>query len=350
MTDYLETAAGRLMEWYDSNARTLPWRDEPTPYRVWVSEIMLQQTRVEAVLPYFERFMKELPDVAALAAATEEKLMLLWQGLGYYARARNLKKAAEELVSRFDGKLPPDYDALKSLPGIGLYTAGAIASIAFGQRYAAVDGNVVRVLSRLMESGEDANQADVLRQFGEIVSKMQPEDRPGDFNQALMELGAIVCIPNGEPKCGVCPWEPLCRAHAAGEELKYPVRKKRNPRKIEKRTVLVVTDGTRVLLRKRPPSGLLAGLWEFPNAPRHLPDSAVNAQLRTWGMKLRKAEELPSKLHIFTHVEWHMTGKLLYVEKDPCPEGYVWALKDCLNEYAVPAAFKEYYEAAAKIK
>ncbi|MBQ3108886.1 MAG: A/G-specific adenine glycosylase [Clostridia bacterium] len=347
--DYLEKAAQKLMDWYDASARTLPWRDEPTPYRVWVSEIMLQQTRVEAVLPYFDRFMKELPDIASLAAVEEEKLMLLWQGLGYYARARNLRKAAQAVMENYGGKLPSDFETLRSLPGIGLYTAGAIASIAFGKRHVAVDGNVVRVLSRLLESGEDANQAEILKQFGEVASKMQPADRPGDFNQALMELGAIVCIPNGEPKCSLCPWETLCRAHAAGEEQKYPVRKKRNPRKIEKRTVLVVTDGERILLRKRPEEGLLAGMWEFPNAPRHLPASAVNAQLRTWNMSLRTMEELPSKLHIFTHVEWHMVGKLLFVKHAACPEGYVWAPKERLKEYAIPAAFKEYYEAACKV-
>ena len=347
--DYLETAAKRLMEWYDASARRLPWREEPTPYRVWVSEIMLQQTRVEAVLPYFEKFMEELPDIAALAAVPEDRLMRLWQGLGYYARARNLKKAAVEVMERYGGELPSDYEALRSLSGIGVYTAGAIASIAFGQRYAAVDGNVVRVLSRLLESAADANRAETLQQFGEITSKMQPEDRPGDFNQALMELGAIVCIPNGEPKCSICPWETLCRAHTAGEEQKYPVRKKRNPRKIEKRTVLVVTDGERVLLRKRPEGGLLASMWEFPNAPRHLSDSAINAQLRAWGMHLRTMEELSQNLHIFTHVEWHMMGRLLHVQKAACPEGYVWAEKGALSEYAIPSAFKKYYEAASKI-
>lgn len=230
--DSLDRIAAPLLAWYDSGRRILPWREEPTPYHVWLSEIMLQQTRVEAVKPYYDRFLQALPDIESLAAADEEKLLKLWEGLGYYNRARNLKKAAQILVSEYGGRMPDDYEIILSLPGIGSYTAGAISSIAFGKAYPAVDGNVLRILARLRTDERDILQAGVKKSVEEELADVMPKDRPGDFNQALMELGAMVCIPNGAPKCDVCPWKELCRARAQGITGEFPKKAGKKPRSI----------------------------------------------------------------------------------------------------------------------
>ena len=218
----LREIAEPLLAWYDGHARKLPWRDNPEPYRVWVSEIMLQQTRVEAVKPYFERFLKELPTIRHLAEVPEERLMKLWEGLGYYNRVRNMQKAACRIVEEYQGEMPADFDRIRELPGIGSYTAGAIASFAFGIPKPAVDGNVLRVLSRVTKSYEDIMKQAVRRKMEERVEAVIPCDRAGDFNQSLIELGAIVCVPNGAPKCGECPLKMLCRAHAEGVEEELP--------------------------------------------------------------------------------------------------------------------------------
>lgn len=220
--EILKQCVEPLLAFYDRGRRILPWREEPTPYHVWVSEIMLQQTRVEAVKPYYDRFMKALPDIRSLSQAEEEKLLKLWEGLGYYNRVRNMKKAAEILVDRYGGEMAPSYEDILSLPGIGSYTAGAISSIAFGIKRPAVDGNVLRVLSRLRADAANIMQQSVRNRIEEELLAIMPEDRPGDFNQALMELGAMVCTPNGAPKCGECPWKELCVAHREGRETDFP--------------------------------------------------------------------------------------------------------------------------------
>lgn len=336
--------AKNLLDWYDKRARVLPWRSDPTPYRVWVSEIMLQQTRVEAVLPYFERFLAALPDIAALAAVPEDELYALWQGLGYYSRVRNLQRAAQWCCEHNNCQLPATFAGLRQLPGIGEYTAGAIASIAFGLPEVAVDGNVVRVVSRLdgLPGGPMTLQAPVREQ----VRAMQPHSRPGDFNQALMELGAIVCLPNGAPLCDACPWRERCVAHAAGRELSYPAKKEKPPRRMEERLVLLVTDGSKILLHKRPDKGLLASLWEFPNEPLHgrPTDSALEDYARAQGFTPLASGSLPPARHIFTHLEWHMQGRWLRIAQDtPAPPGHAWAEPYALaHTYALPSAFKTY--------
>ncbi|MGX8711302.1 MAG: A/G-specific adenine glycosylase [bacterium] len=346
MDHQLQKIVKPLLSWYDANARVLPWRDNPTPYRVWVSEIMLQQTRVEAVKPYFERFTSELPTVAALAAAPEEQLMKLWEGLGYYSRARNLQKAARAVVEQYGGVLPEQPEELLLLPGIGEYTAGAVASIAYGKPAPAVDGNVLRVLSRVTASREPIGDLAVKRGFADRLREIYPAGRAGAFTQSLMELGAIVCVPNAAPKCEECPLSALCAAHAQGIEPELPVKAEKKKRTIEEKTVFLILCGEKAALRKRPEKGLLAGLWEFPNTPGRLSPQQAADWLKTLGVSPVKTERLPASKHIFTHREWHMTNYLVTAESTApdgaAPDsGLVWADREELAQtYTLPTAFQ----------
>lgn len=343
-----------LVRWYEDNARILPWREDPSPYHVWISEIMLQQTRVEAVKDYYDRWMRALPDIRSLAEVDDNDLMKLWEGLGYYSRVRNLKTAAITIMEQYDGKLPDDHRELLSLKGIGAYTAGAIASIAFDQPYAAIDGNVLRVFSRiLMEEGK-INDTNVKRSLEQEVLRVMPKDRPGDFNQALMDLGATVCLPNGKPLCDRCPWEAICQAHKQGREKDFPVREKKKPRRIEEKTVFVIEchDGnfSRILLGQRPEKGLLAGLWEYPNIDSRCSMEKAAEILKIWGFNTEDLISLGDAKHIFTHVEWHMTGYYLkvdtlspQVEKWIADRNLIWATKEEIaQDYAIPSAFEAF--------
>ena len=332
-----------LLAWYDSAARVLPWRENPEPYRVWVSEIMLQQTRVEAVKPYFERFLASLPTVTALAEAPEEQLLKLWEGLGYYNRARNLQKAARVIAAQYGGELPASFEALKALPGFGEYTAGAVASIAFGIPVPAVDGNVLRVISRLCASYEDILDPKVKKRVAEEIRSILPKGRVGDFNQALMELGATVCVPNGMALCERCPLAGLCRARAQGVVMELPVKTPKKQRRIEARTVFVITCKNRAAIRRRPEKGLLAGLWELPNVPGALSREQAIEQLSQWGVKAAAVEPLEPSKHIFTHLEWHMTAWAVEAEGEAGDS--IWASRRELSEsYTLPFAFKAYFD------
>ena len=349
--DSLDRIAEPLLAWYDAGRRILPWREEPTPYHVWLSEIMLQQTRVEAVKPYYDRFLQALPDIGNLAAVEEERLLKLWEGLGYYNRARNLKKAAEILVSECGGEMPDDYEKIQALPGIGSYTAGAISSIAFGRPYPAVDGNVLRILSRLRADDRDILNAKVKKSVEDELLDVMPADRPGDFNQALMELGAMVCIPNGVPKCEECPWKDLCLAKEKGRMAEFPKKAKKKPRSIEEKTILVIQDAERVALRKRPAKGLLAGMYEFPSLEGHCEEAGVSAYLREIGLSPIRIRKLPSAKHVFTHREWHMTGYLIRVDELAAKgtgqelQGFVFVEPEqTQTEYPIPSAFSAYAE------
>lgn len=304
----------RLLSWYAGNARVLPWRSKPTPYRVWISEIMLQQTRVDTVIPFFERFMKEVPDILALAAIEDDKLLKLWEGLGYYSRARNLKKAAGMIVEKWKGDFPGDVDQLVKLPGIGTYTAGAIASIAFGKRVTAVDGNVLRVMARMTANGGNITDPKVRREIEKVVEGLLPHQRMGDFTQALMELGATVCLPNGIPKCKECPVKSLCQAYSRNTMMDYPLKIPKKGRRMEKRTVLLISEGESIAIRKRPGKGLLPNLWEFPNLEGHLSGAEVIKLLENRGLHPRRIVSLPLSKHIFSHLEWHMIGYLILLE------------------------------------
>ena len=313
--DSLDLIARPLLVWYDAGRRILPWREEPTPYHVWLSEIMLQQTRVEAVKPYYDRFLQYLPDIESLAAVEEEQLLKLWEGLGYYNRARNLKKSAMQIVAEYGGEMPGEYEQLIRLAGIGSYTAGAIASIAFHKAVPAVDGNVLRILSRLRLDDRDILDARVKKSIEEELKSVIPQDRPGDFNQALMELGAMVCIPNGNPKCEVCPWQELCQARIQDRIAEFPRKTPKKARKIEKKTVLVIMDEHYVALHKREDRGLLAGMYEFPMLDGHLSEEKVLSFLRQAGMSPLRIQKLEPSKHIFTHKEWHMVGYQVRVDE-----------------------------------
>ena len=299
-----------LLAWYDENKRILPWRDKHNAYYTWVSEIMLQQTRVEAVKPYFERFIRELPDIPALAVCPEEKLLKLWEGLGYYSRVRNMQLAAREMVEKYNGRLPEDFSLLISLKGIGSYTAGAIASIAYGIPVPAVDGNVFRVVTRMTEDSEDITRPAFRKKTESALQEIIPKDRPGDFNQAMMELGAVVCVPNGQPK---------------------------------ERTVLVIQDGSCTAIRKRPPKGLLAGLYELPNTEGYLNREEALEYVKELGAEPLYIEELPEARHIFSHIEWRMKAYRIRVsslEQTHAP-GILFAdKKESERNYAI--AYEKY--------
>ena len=333
-----------LLQWFSSHARVLPWREEPTPYRVWVSEIMLQQTRVEAVKPYFERFVQSLPDVGSLAACKEEELLKLWEGLGYYNRVRNMQTAAGQVMEEYDGELPSEYEQLLKLKGIGSYTAGAIASIAYDRAVPAVDGNVLRVITRVTGDESDIMKQSVRREIEQKLLPIIPEGKAGAFNQALMELGATVCLPNGRPLCESCPWQDGCVARLTDRIAVIPVKSRAKPRRIEKLTVFVVRDGERFLLQQRPKKGLLAGLYEFPNAGGWLGEEEVLAQIENWKLHPLHIKKLPDAKHIFSHVEWHMTGYAIRVaELDEVPDGLLFTEPEQAKErYPIPSAFEAY--------
>lgn len=294
-----ENIAEPLLKWYDKNKRILPWRDKDNAYYTWVSEIMLQQTRVEAVKPYFQRFIQELPDVAALAAAPEERIIKLWEGLGYYSRVRNMQKAAVQVMEEYGGRIPEDFETLLSLKGIGRYTAGAIASIAYGKKVPAVDGNVLRVYARLTENRGDIMKQSVRKSVENDLTEQMSEDRPGDFNQAMMELGAVVCVPNGA--------------------------------------------GTAI--RKRPDTGLLAGLYELPNVEGHLTEKAALARVKAMGLEPLRIEALPDAKHIFSHIEWRMCAYRIAVSSlEEAPQGEFLFVdkRESDKKYAIPSAFRAY--------
>ena len=322
-----------LLKWYDQNKRDLPWRHNPTPYRVWISEIMLQQTRVDPVIPYYLRFMEALPDVEALANAPEDDLMKLWEGLGYYSRARNLQKAARMIVEQ--GSFPNDFEGWRALSGIGEYTAGAICSIALGLPTPAVDGNVLRVLSRVIGSYEDIASPAVKREFTEELRGVYPLGNTSEFTQSLMELGAIVCLPNGAPLCDKCPLKDLCVSQKCHLIDEIPVKTPKKQRKIEKKTVLLLRCGDRLALNKREGKGLLANLWEYPNLPLHIDESDLK-QFSPYNIK-----RLSDSNHIFTHIEWQMIGYELWINEPIAP--YVWTtIEDVLEHKAIPSAFRHY--------
>ncbi len=334
----LKRLSAPLLAWYDVNRRVLPWRDEVSAYRTWVSEIMLQQTRVTAVLPYFARFMAAFPTVEALAAADTEQLMKLWEGLGYYSRARNLQKAAQIVAEQYGGRFPDSYEEILALPGVGDYTAGAIASIAFGQVVPAVDGNVLRVAARITGSRLDVLDAKNKKLFRSWMAQAMSADRPGDYNQALMDLGATVCLPGGEPLCGGCPARDLCAARREGCQNELPVRTKKREKREEHLTVFLLQRQDAVALRQRSKAGLLAGLWEYPHVPGTLNEQEAADRLTEWGVTPLRWEKRLEARHEFTHIRWEMTCYVLRVRGDG-PADWRWADGEERQKLAVPSAF-----------
>lgn len=356
-----------LVDWFHDNARILRWRSEPTPYYVWVSEIMLQQTRVEAVKGYFDRFVDTLPDIRALAECPEDKLLKLWEGLGYYSRVRNLQKAAIRVVEEYDGKLPASYEELQKLPGIGSYTAGAVASIAYGKPAPAVDGNVLRVAKRLMLSYDDVTKATVKKELEQMIAAVSAEAQiqgvyPGDLNQALMELGAVVCLPVGKPLCDRCPLDTLCRMNRQDlkEELwrQIPVKPAGKSRRVEERTIFLLqqTDDSGqeyFALNRREEKGLLAGLWELPGVSGQLSAKEAREMLRELRIDVQKLQSMGEAKHIFSHVEWRMRGYAVRIgtwqeEKTRGSQSELWqqliwiTKKELEESYSLPSAFDAY--------
>lgn len=334
-----------IAAWYRENRRDLPWRDTTDAYRIWVSEIMLQQTRVEAVKRYYERFLEVLPTVRELAEVPEDRLLKLWEGLGYYNRVRNMQKAARQVMEEYDGQFPHTYDTIRSLAGIGNYTAGAVSSFAYGIPKPAVDGNVMRVLSRILASEEDIAKAGVRAWMERAVEEVIPEKEAADFNQGLIELGALICVPNGEPKCGICPAAKLCLAREKGIQASLPVKAKAKARKIEKRTVLVFRDSQGVAIRKRPAKGLLAGLYELPNVEGHLTSEEAADYGKSIGLTPVHVRKLEAAKHIFSHVEWHMAGYEMLVDEleRSCGKEMIFAKREELETvYSIPSAFEAY--------
>lgn len=331
----------KLMTWFDKNKRSMPWRDTPTPYHVWLSEIMLQQTRVEAVRSYFLRFINALPDIYSLAAADEETLLKLWEGLGYYRRVYNLQKAAKIVVDQFGGSLPASFTELHKLPGIGDYTAGAISSIAFGLPKAAVDGNVLRVITRLTGDYRDITSASFKKEVTHSLESIYPNKNCGDFTQSLMELGAIVCLPNGAPLCDNCPLRDDCFAnlHNCADEL--PVKPEKKKRKVENLSVLILKNNNYYAIRKRTTTGLLQGLWELPNIYETKTKKDIESALDDLDVLYDSIKKIGTAKHIFTHIEWNMTGYLVQCTNKT--ENLRWVTKDVIEkEISLPAAFQHF--------
>ena len=338
-----------LLHWFDQNARILPWREEATPYRVWVSEIMLQQTRVEAVKPYFQRFLSTFPDISSLSKAEDDLLLKMWEGLGYYNRARNLRAAARMVMEEYGGELPSEKEQLMKLPGIGDYTSGSVASIAFGKWCTAIDGNVLRVIARLCANEQNILDKKVRLEVEQFILKILPRERPGDFNQALMELGALICIPNGAPKCEECPVSAMCLARLENKLDRIPYKEKKKERKIEEKTVMIIQSENRLLLRKRPERGLLAGMYEFPSIEGNVESDQILTFVKEIGLSPILIRRLEDSKHIFTHREWHMSAYFIRVDDaqfsqdekipDTC---LLIEKKEMQRDYPIPSAFKTY--------
>ncbi len=333
-----------LLSWYDAHARSLPWRPTATnpvsPYQTWISEIMLQQTRVETVIGYYQRFLERFPTVRALAEAPLDDVLKAWEGLGYYSRARNLHQGAKQIVADFGGELPADVEALRKISGIGPYTAGAIASIAFGLRTPAVDGNVIRVVSRVRGIRENVGIPSVRRSIEEQTTVLIPADRPGDFNQALMDLGASICTP-GTPDCLKCPLQSLCSACAEGDAEELPVLPRKNPPQVQHWAVCLVYAGDRILMRQRTET-LLNGLWVFPMiegtfTSRQLPAAAK----RLTRFAVSDVQEMGEGRHVFTHRIWEMRIYAMQAPADAsAPSGYRFVPLQEMKTLAIPTAMK----------
>ncbi len=343
----LDQLTAPLLAWYDANKRELPWRGTKDAYRVWLSEIMLQQTRVSAVIPYYEKFLAACPTVFDLAALDQDRLFKLWEGLGYYSRARNLKRAAETVVREYGGEFPTSFEQLKKLPGIGDYTAAAVASIAFGEAEPAGDGNLLRVRARVAGIKKPITDGKVKKEIREMLRAAMDFERPGEYNQALMDLGATVCLPNGAPLCEKCPARSFCEAYRGGLTQLLPLREEKKKRHGEEKTVFLLLQNGRLALHKRGEKGLLARLWEFPNVLGNLDEASALLALAKLGFSAKTIEPLGTAKHIFTHVEWQMKGYLCEVEGENEDFDFVDASQ--FAQSAIPSAFRAFMPRAREI-
>ncbi len=340
----IASAVAPLLAWYRENKRPLPFRADADPYRIWISEIMLQQTRIETVLPYYERFLGTFPTVGALAEAEDELLMKCWEGLGYYSRARNLKKAAKKVMTDFQGVIPDTVEELLTLPGVGAYTAGAIASIAYGRPAPAVDGNVLRVICRLLADKSDVLQMSVRKRITALLEAVYPKAPAdaSDLTQGLMELGEVLCVPGENPRCDACPWNKICEACKQNLTKEIPYRAPQKPRAIEEKTVFLFRCGDKIALRKRPSSGLLADMWEFPSHPAILDEGEAREAVLSMGLFPLRLSFATDAKHIFSHLEWHMRGYTVECEKEEGERFSFVSYKELKSTYALPGAFKAF--------
>ena len=328
-----------LLSWYRKAHRSLPWREDRDPYHIWLSEIMLQQTRVEAVRGYYQRFLEKLPTIEALANADDEVIHKLWEGLGYYSRVRNLKKAAQVIVNDYGGVFPSAHKDVLALPGIGPYTAGAICSIAFNQPTPAVDGNVLRVISRLTDDDRPVDTPAYKVQTEKFLSGIYPQDA-GNFTQAIMELGATVCGPNREPSCEICPCREFCKGRYRASQL--PVRLPKRSKREEERTVFIISCNDRFALTKRPEKGLLAGLWQFPDVPGTFTGQAAADRAGELGFVVSDILREVEMNHIFTHIVWKMRG--VYLRAIEETRGYEWlSAEEIRTKTALPTAYRQFF-------
>jgi A/G-specific adenine glycosylase len=331
-----------LLGWYEKEKRDLPWRGSGDPYAIWISEIMLQQTRVETVRDYYHRWMVRFPDIKSLAKADLDTVLKLWEGLGYYSRARNLHKAARLIADEMGGIFPSTYKQILALPGIGPYTAGAIASIAFGQPMPAVDGNVLRVMSRIFALPE-IDQTSVQSAIKQQVADHFPSGREGDYTQALMELGALVCVPH-RPLCNCCPLIGQCQAYEQNNQRLWPIIREKKPGKEIKRLVAVIKRGGEFLMHQRPATGLLAGLWEFPGVEGSLKKELAPKFADEYGLQLKVGKHLLDANHVFTHLEWEMKVYEATLVNDDDLGGrpdFRWVRTNELEQLAIPTAFQK---------
>lgn len=335
MTDLFSSLPPLLLPWYHTHKRDLPWRQDREPYHVWLSEIMLQQTRVEAVRGYYTRFLSALPTIRDLAQASPELVNKLWEGLGYYSRARNLQKAAGQILRLHGGVFPSDYASIRDLAGIGDYTAGAIGSICFELPTPAVDGNVLRVCSRLTADAAPIDRPQTKKDLTARLAAVYPPGHCGDFTQSLMELGATVCLPNGAPLCHLCPLAGICLAHRDGIETELPIKSPKKPRRVEEMTVLLLHKDDDYAMQQRPDEGLLAGLWEFPHVSGKLELHQVLELLAQWQAVPDEIERSVERTHIFTHVQWEMRG--WHIRCKALPPHTTWG---CPEDFALPTAFR----------
>ena len=340
--DILRALPGALLPWYRENKRDLPWRRDREPYHVWLSEIMLQQTRVEAVKGYYARFLEQLPTIEALSECDDDVLHKLWEGLGYYSRVRNLKKAAIQIMECHGGEFPGKYEDIRSLPGIGDYTAGAVCSICFDQPTPAVDGNVLRVISRILEDPTPIDLPAQKKKVNELLTAVYPAEA-GEFTQSLMELGATLCGPNWKPRCAECPSRHFCGGALHGTAEQFPVKLPKKSKRVEEKTVFILSCDGRYALGKRPDEGLLAGLWEFPNVEKKLGTGDALKAAEAMGLRPRDILKTVERKHIFTHIRWEMRG--IYMEVAEAAGEFTWLTAEEIRaSAALPTAFRQFWE------
>lgn len=327
----------KVVTWYQENKRSLPWRKDKNPYTIWISEIMLQQTRSEAVKGYYARFLQEIPNIQALAEIQEERLLKLWEGLGYYNRAKNLQKAAKIMMEKYQGEMPKSYAELIRLPGIGEYTAGAIASIAYDEPVPAVDGNVMRVITRLLNWKIDILDPKTKKEIQKMLQPQMPKEA-GDFNEGMMELGEVICLPNSEPLCEKCPLADICQARKNRTTKEVPIRKIKTKRRQVDVTVFLLQCQDKIAIRKRDKNGLLANLYELPNVERKLTKQEQMEWLKKHDLKEISIQKGKSRTHIFSHIEWNMQSYVIQVEAENAE--FLWIpLTRIQEDYAIPTAF-----------